>query len=831
MHAPQQPFNNIGGDPRNLLILACHGSNIGSVPVTNKFDAAVAALENAQLYPSHRQECIAKLGLIFQNFIESGNWKRLDETQFGRGLEAAHVEARLDVGLVASKILTIPRVSVREESFREEIAFGSVKDLFSIPLDPGASALREMDEFLKKAPSFVDDVIAFERQRGELPENKDLNPSDIRYVYRANELVAANMKLLIENEMPASALIDITKALLLIKKQSLRDEVIDMWKWFAHSAICSSVVDDNRLPEPLGRAALVAAVKVREGRLRRFDLGEQNTTHQLPVSLPSNPAHWRYFAQRLNYLSTIKDEAARDLRMSAYVYSFREFVAARPFFEQEERFFRGINLDGIATSEAYRFYTDTYGVDNGPGPEGSELAEKPLRETAKAFRFMAAGRYGLNIRKGYTRTIHETGRWLLESMAEELKGESARYRYRDIEAYPGSGLRMWGLDIRNALDLSTPKSRARYIKAAPWIASSLRVGGEVEYHLTRGFKAIARTLDATARPMSRTWEEHGSYNGEPFAALLFNDHFHNDTLPEVRMWLVPERVLHRKLVWAIENNVDINKLDITPEGLAEEADYLGCPIFDVGCSCARWGSFANAWPHATGPAHFWENESSWRYSRWQSPRHIHRAMASERYTETVSKDVSRVMAAARVEHDIINRMTNFFLDLHASFLTMEEAWAKGFANASEDPAQEEPSPEPSEGGAAGGGAEGRSSSDDEALFDFKVSRPRTRMLTHFLQLRNQIVESKRGVKAQDIPSLELQYTRLFARQVNTPYISGSDMFMIFPDGRNISLLGGKSQPGEAYMKKVEMNERIEALWDEYIVSHFAPNNCPRIILP
>jgi hypothetical protein len=516
--------------------------------------------------------------------------------------------------------------------------------------------------------------------------------------------------------------------------------------------------------------------------------------------------------------------------MGAYVYSFREFVAARPFYEQEERHFRSMNLDGIATSEAYKFYTDIYGVDNGPGPEGSDLAEKPLRETEKAFRMIAAGRYGLNIRKGYTRTLHETGKWLLEHMAEELKGESARYRYKDIEAYPGSGMRLWGLDIRNALDLSTPESRIRYLKASPWIAASLRAGGEVEYHLTRGFKAIARTVDASTRPLSRIWKERGSYSGEPYAAMLFNDHFHNDTLPEVRMWLVPERALHRKVVWAIENDVDINKLDLTPEGLAEEAEHLGLPIFDVGCSCARWGSFSNAWPHARGPAHYWEHDSSWSFSRWQSPKHVHRAMASQRYSEFVTKDVGKVMAAGRVEHDLIHRMVSFFLDLHSSFLTMEEAWAKGYASAGEEPAQEEAPPDATQGDSPGG-MSGKPSSDEDSMFDFEVRRPRTRMLTLFLQLRNQILETKRGVTVKDLPNLELQYTRLFARQSNTPYISGADMIMVFPDGRQLSLLGGKPKPGEVVVKPLEMDERMEALWDEYIVSQFAPNNCPRIILP
>jgi hypothetical protein len=828
MHASNQgPLNNIGGDPRNLLILACHGSSVGSALVAAKFDAAVATLDRTKLEPAERYECVKRLGEIFQSFIESGNWKYLDEMKFDRGLEGPGLVERLDVGVSLSKLLTMSRVSVREESFREQLAFGCLRELFGLPLNPTESAPREMEDFLKNAPGFIDRIIELERLRGQLPQNASLSPLDIRYLYRADELALANLKLLIENDMPARVAIKVTECLVLINKQSLRDEVIDMWKWFANSSLCSTMVDENRLPEPLGRSGVLGAMKLKSKETRRFDLQGPTAVHQFPVALPSNPAHWEYFAQRLSYLQGIKDTDSRDLRMSAYVVSFREFVASLPFYRQEERHFRRMNLEGVASSVDYRFYTDDYGVDNGPGPEGSDLADKPLRETASAFRFMAAARYGLNVRKSYTRTIHETGKWLFEHMAEELKGGASRYRYREIEAYPGSGVRMFGLDIRNALDLSSSQSRMRYLKACPWIGASLRAGHEAEYHLTRGFKAISRTLNAEMRPLSREWRERGSYDGEPYSAMIFNDHFHNDRLPEVRMWLVPERAFLRKIVWAIENNVDINRLDITPEGIAEEADDLELPIFDVGCSCARWGSFANAWAHGSGPAHEWERYSGWAYSRWQSPRHVHRAMASERYSEHLTREVGQAMTAARVEHDKINRMVNFFLDLHSSFLTMEEAWAKGYANAEEEPAREELPPdfpgwEP---------PDTQPQEDADAPLDLQVRRPRTRMLEHFLQLRNQVVSSSRKVTARDLPSLELQYTRLFARQKDTPYISGADMLVVFPDGRQVSLLGGKPQAGEVVTKTVEMNERIEALWDEYFVSMFAPNNCPRIILP
>ncbi len=832
MFSSNQPnADPVGADARSLLIRACKECRVGIPPVTAIYDACVARLTSSDLLPIERAACVARVGVILTNFIRSGNVKALGHISFETGLEEGGVVPRLEAAELVSGMLPMSFVSHREESLREQVVFSCLKDIFYSPLTPSPYAISELHKFTKNAPPFIDRVIDFERSSQEMPDHKYLTSSEIRFVYRADEIIVSNLRLLIENNMPADACILVSESFLRVTSQRVRDGIIDMWKWFAHSSMCSSVIEDNRLPGPLGRPALIGAIKVGHTPGGRLDFWGVQGGHQFPVWLPDSPHRWRYFAQRLSALMAIKDVETRDKRIEAYVVSFREFVAAHPFYRQEERFFREVNLRGEASYDARTFYSEVYGIDSPPAPEDSPLAERPLRETAQAFRLMAAARYGLNLRKGYTRTLRDSDKWLLEHMAEELKGGFSRYSYQNIDAYPGSGARIWGLDIRNALDLSSSESRRRWLKVSPWIGASLRVGSEVEYHLTRGFKAIARTLDAAGGALSREWDRNGSYDGEPYAALIFNDHFHNDLLPEVRMWLVPERVFHRKIVWCIENGVDINKVDLTPEGLAEDADALQLPIFDVGTSCCRWGSFSNAWPFATGRAFRWEGESEAAYSRWQSPRHVHRAMVEERYSQKLTVGVGRVMVAARVEHDKIHRMVNFFLDLHSSFLTMEEAWAKGYANADEDPAKEE-APPSNQGQWRGASYPAQ---QDPESFDLTPQRLRNRMLDHFLELRNQLLESvrsqgDRSSKAFDI-RLELQYTRLFVRQAGTPYLSGADMVLVFPDGAKISMLGGHHQPGVVVKQKLERDERMEALWDRHIVSHFAPNNCPRIIYP
>lgn len=204
------------------------------------------------------------------------------------------------------------------------------------------------------------------------------------------------------------------------------------------------------------------------------------------------------------------------------------------------------------------------------------------------------------------------------------------------------------------------------------------------------------------------------------------------------------------------------------------------------------------------------------------------------------------MIQSRIQHDSIKKVVQFFLDLHSSFLTMEEGWAKGHASNNEPPPREVSMQLPSR--EQGGGEdelqeaqEGEDDLEDDGGLDFTAARPRTRMLQHFIDLRNQLVESGQRLAYMDFPVLDLQYTRLFSRQFDvdpssgkprfTPSINGADMMMTFHDGRQISLLSGRKFPGVVHGYPVALDERMEAIWEEHFASLFAPNNCPRIFLP
>ena len=112
--------------------------------------------------------------------------------------------------------------------------------------------------------------------------------------------------------------------------------------------------------------------------------------------------------------------------------------------------------------------------------------------------------------------------------------------------------------------------------------------------------------------------------------------------------------------------------------------------------------------------------------------------------------------------------------------------------------------------------------------DFQEPRFRTRVLEAFLQLRNKILLTNPGAAAGVFPNLELQYSRLYGRQEDSPIIRGSDLTIQFPDGRVIPLSG---KVGEFRHRSAMLNEGMEAHWLEHFVSKFDPNNCPRIVLP
>ena len=866
----------LGDDHKSRLTILCRSKGVEVGDVLALYESArkalVVTLDEDEAKGPHS---ITHLTAVFSNLVEAGHASALSNLNWDRGVSRKGFPDRLAAAAAFSELLIDTRISDHERSLREETIVPTVQDIIDRALVPTPESKNEIELFLKNGPAFFQRLVRFEETHATDRLGFSLNELEVRFAYRLPEMTSCGLHLLLEANMPAKVVMKIAEDLALISRFDKRDAAMDSYRSMAKERKVSSSAGESRMAEPIGRPGFIGAIKHHVGDHQHYTVGNRTTEHEFSVKLPMSRHAWEYFGQRVAHLAGIKDPEVRDDRLHRYMVSFPELLAAEFFFEREEVYFRQLNLENKPSPEYKLFYKESYGVDSGPGADGSLAADVAIAETARAFRHIAATRYGINVRKGYARPL-ESGKWLLEHMAEDLGAESQRFKVGDIHMYPGPGVRISGLRVQNAVDFSSERSRLDYLKAAPWLSASLKCGHEVDYLMMRGFIAITRSISSTLRPISKDWIQNGSLEiyrtsphikkfwriskvlkkepvphivkrrleetmavetkrfwKEPYAAIWFNDHFHNDRLPEVRMWLVPERVLHRKMMFAIENGVDPNKLDVTPEGMAEEAAALGLPIMNVGTSSVRWGGFSNAWPHGAGLAHEWERFSEWSYTRWQDPHHVHRALVGDHYYNHLTYPVAKVLARSKVEHDAIAKVVTFFQDLHSSLLTMEESWAKGYVEAGEAPARlAAPPTERPPMEAAQRGQESSEEPGENELFDFEAAtKPRTKILLYFLDMRNRLAQSKNAVEFKDFPTLELQYTRLFSRQAGTPFVSGADMMLYLPDGKTIPMLRTPSAAGKVHRGVVTMDERMEALWDQHVVSNFAPNNCPRILLP
>jgi hypothetical protein len=561
---------------------------------------------------------------------------------------------------------------------------------------------------------------------------------------------------------------------------------------------------------------------------------------------PSRRAEWLYIGQRLKAISGLHEITARGEELYRYLTQVVEMCVARPFFEKTEELFNQYTL-GNAGGEAYStFFSKDYGVDNPPAAVGTipfAIARKDSLQTLRASAYI---RDSINLRKGYARGK----KWLIEEIAEQAGARVQRFRAADIDKYPGPGCRISGLDLRRALDLESEQTRAHYKAACPWIRNGLRALRQADIFHMRGFIAIAPTFEPNSDLPSRAWRR-GSILGKPYVFVWFNDHFHNLHGPEIRTWLIPASVFERKCIFAVEDpKIDVTLLDLTPEGFLKEAEAQKLPILSVSTASVLWGGLANAWPQGQGPAHSWETPTHrWRDTKWQDPFHIHRALFDGSYTKETNPEIERLFRITTQEHQHIQAVMRFGHDLYHSFLTIEEQVAKGFLRRGAPPpklilpgSSTNPTTTrlPSDGASAvGGSATGGDKSGEPphapetgqiSSDELSYTHPRTFLLERFLERRNDLLRNGAEPSPDSFPRLQLDYTRLFRQQHDTPFITGHDMMLHVPGEESIPLVHG-AKKDTVVKRRVVMDEYMEAVYDRHIVKRFQTNNCPRIVLP
>jgi hypothetical protein len=104
-------------------------------------------------------------------------------------------------------------------------------------------------------------------------------------------------------------------------------------------------------------------------------------------------------------------------------------------------------------------------------------------------------------------------------------------------------------------------------------------------------------------------------------------------------------------------------------------------------------------------------------------------------------------------------------------------------------------------------------------------------LEHFIVIRNDIAKNNPRAGFKDFPVLELQYTRLFARQADTYVLSGADMALYDSDGKRTPIYHGMMSAKGVIRDEIPLDEHLEAAWVQYFESSFGPGNTPRIRMP
>lgn len=794
---------------------------------------------------------IQTVGKIVQNCLQGPSIAPLEVDGWPFALQDQFAPQRLAAALALSELFRTRTENFDSASVIEEVVTTLFSRIVTTPRPLSQEAVVQLEAFCRLAPSLIDEVVSKLQELENSPTtlwNPNSLPSDALFHFLdLSGFVSAVTTSILEHEMPEEVATELIQRVVAIPQTNLRRGLMEKVHLLLESGCVRLLSGDLRLPYPLGRPAAIGAIKTL-GSKDYHAIGGPEQIHEFSgVVPPSKKAEWLYIGQRLRSISAGHDSAARGKELYCYLTQVVEMCVARPFFEQTEEYFNQLTLGRQPGPLFSLFFREDYGVDNPPAPEGSVPFSIARTETLQTLRSSAFIRDSINLRKGYARGK----RWIFEEIAEEAGARVQRFRVGDIDKYPGPGCRISGLDVRRALDLESKQARDYYKACCPWLRHGIGALHHADIFHMRGFIAISPTFEPAVDLPARTWRR-GSIFGKPYVFVWFNDHFHNLHGPEIRTWLVPASVFHRKCVLAVEHpeKIDINLLDLTPEGFLKEAERQQLPILSVSTASVLWGGLANAWPQGQGPAHSWETPTHrWRTTRWQDPFHIHRALFDGGYTKVETPDMRRLFNVAAEEHRRIQAVMRFGHDLYASFLTIEEQVAKGFLRRGAPPPRlrflgpdKSPLPNPFSSDAMGetaGATSDREGSGpapesplDDAISPGEASYtlPRTFLLERFLERRNDLLQKGAEPPPDSFPRLVLDHTRIFRQQRDTPFITGHDLMLHIPGKESIPLVRG-AREGVVFNRRVSMDEQMEALYDRHIVPHFRTNNCPRIVLP
>jgi hypothetical protein len=339
--------------------------------------------------------------------------------------------------------------------------------------------------------------------------------------------------------------------------------------------------------------------------------------------------------------------------------------------------------------------TNDYGSDQHPVATSDRATYAHyFGQTAQVFRGIIDEYRGGFVADKYTAQHHKPGEHShLAAMSIDL-AEHVHYVYADTHmSFPGRGVLVDGMDPARFLS-TLPNAEdpfTEHKEANPWLASAIDTMPLCTQVHLRGCKIV---LPPAFTDHSIFTINIGEGRREPYAYIVFNDHFQN--VGNHKAFLVPAVILRAKLtetstptdLW--EEGIrtaprDINHQDLTPLGLLEAAKRYGAPILNLGTPSVYCGSLANAFPRGSAPYWRWEgtakDEKVWSQFR-DLHGHKHKSFITGHYIEDMSDNIDGERQQELWEEvleghkDIFETVQNYQA-IRSLYRIAEENWKKG----------------------------------------------------------------------------------------------------------------------------------------------------------
>ncbi len=286
---------------------------------------------------------------------------------------------------------------------------------------------------------------------------------------------------------------------------------------------------------------------------------------------------------------------------------------------------------------AIKEMTFGYGSDQHPlgttDPRYPELVD----QTYQVYRGINEAYSGFAALTHYTRYAGVREHWPLAQFGLDL-GRQTEYVYAENPmGCPGRGVKLTGLDRACIFSQSSGWDRdplAHYKEALPWLSEAFDRVQDSSFFFTQGCQIISNP--------NAVFEVNLGSRYEPYAYVVFNDHFH--TYGKFRALAVPQIALdlifadtlipaEQFLAGRRSAPVDINSRDLTPEGLHRICHRLNMPILNLGWPSNFTGGLCQAFPVGYEPFFAQERNLS---TRWVDlSGHVHKSMLGGRYRDKV----------------------------------------------------------------------------------------------------------------------------------------------------------------------------------------------------